>query len=49
MTETIIIGFDATLIALAYKAGLEDGFELAVDTTEIEKELNLNNIDTPDE
>ena len=43
------ITFDATIIALAYRKGLEDGFILANETTELEQQLNVNQISTEDE
>lgn len=32
------------LIDLAYKKGFEDGFATAIETPDLDKELNLNNI-----
>jgi len=40
-----ILEFDATLLIKAFKAGLEAGFILATDTSELDSELNKNNID----
>ena len=37
--------FDATLLIKAFNAGLEAGFILANDTSELDSELNKNNID----
>jgi len=40
-----ILEFDATLLIKAFNAGLEAGFILAADTSELDSELNKNNID----
>jgi len=39
------IEFDATLLVKAFDAGLEAGFILAAETSELNSELNKNNID----
>lgn len=44
MTVTI----DATEFINAFNLGVEAGFILATETHELDKELNLNNIDLPD-
>lgn len=41
----LTVTIDATLISEAYKAGFVDGFELAVETPELDKTLNENKID----
>lgn len=41
--------FDASTLVKAFKAGLEAGFILATDTTELDKELNILGIDIEDE
>jgi len=40
-----ILEFDATLLIKAFNDGLEAGFVLAADTSELDYELNKNNID----
>lgn len=40
-----IIEIDATLIVEAYKKGLTDGFALAVETKELDEQLNLLGIE----
>lgn len=39
------ITFDASIIADAFKKGLELGFILAVETPELDEQLNINKID----
>lgn len=46
MTE---LEFDASILVKAFKAGLEAGFILATDTTQLDSELNILGIDTEDE
>lgn len=43
------VSIDASLIAKAYKQGLYDGFALAVETPEIDEQLNIKKIDDPKE
>ncbi len=40
---------DATLIADAFQKGIELGFMLAVETPELDEQLNINKIDEPKE
>lgn len=45
----LILTIDATEIIKAYKKGLSDGFALAAETPDLDTELNLNQIDTPED
>lgn len=40
-----MLELDATLLIDAFKKGLEVGFILSIDTSELGSELNKNNID----
>ena len=44
-----IVEFDASLLVKAYKQGLSDGFALAVETPELDEQLNINQIDEAEE
>ncbi len=44
-----MIELDATLIAEAFQKGIEVGFMLAVETQELDEQLNINKIDEPKE
>lgn len=44
-----IVELDASLLVKAYKQGIADGFALAVETPELDEQLNINRIDEAEE
>ena len=44
-----IVEFDASLLVKVYNQGLTDGFALAVETSELDQQLNINQIDEAEE
>lgn len=44
----MVITIDAAEIVKAINIGIEIGFIIATETNELDKQLNINNIDLPD-